>query len=414
MNRYVFILVALFLFAVSAFAETDFSKIDAKIDSAPVEAATSISSLADYISKNSSSQSEKARAIFYWITKNISYDTIGFAAGEYPDPSAEVAFKTKQGVCAGYSNLFKALSNECGLESEVIIGFTRGSGYAIGSKLEDDPDHAWNCVKIDDKWYLLDATWAAGYVKGGNKFVRELNDFYYLTPSNQFIYDHFPKDEKWQLLDKPITKQEYQNLVYLRPGFFRNNLSILSNKDGIINGSGSFSLKLGSPKDVIVDAKVSKGLMESDSASTLVQRSGGDLELFTAITKPGEYVLRVFAKKKQSAGSMEWAADYMVKIPSGMKPGIHFPKLQSTFHDIDARLIEPMQGSLKSGDKVSFKIDAPGTDGVAVVINGNFNWLVKNGDSYQGDISIDGNQVLVAARFANQESCYVLLKYQVS
>lgn len=364
MNRCFFVIILFFLFAVSATAEIDFSKIDAKMASTPNEAASSISSLAEYISKNTTNQSEKARAAFYWIAKNISYDIAGFAAGEYPDPSAEAAFKTRQGVCAGYANLFKALSDECGLESEVITGYTRGSKYAIGSDLQDDPDHAWNSVKIDGKWYLLDATWAAGYVNDG-KFISEFNNFYFLTPTNQFIYDHLPKDKKWQLLGKPITNQEYENLVYSKP-------------------------------------------------AKLIQRTSGDLELFTAIKKTGEYILRIFAKKKQSAGSMEWTADYMVKIPSGMKPGIHFPKLQSAFQDIDAKLIEPMQGSLKSGDEVSFKIDAPGTDGVAVIINGNYNWLIKRGDSYNGDISIDGKQVLVAAKFANQESCYVLLKYLVS
>jgi transglutaminase/protease-like cytokinesis protein 3 len=53
---------------------------------------------------------------------------------------------------------------------EKLDGFAKGFGYKIGEPLST-PNHAWNAVRIDGNWYLLDATWDAGVVgEKSNKF----------------------------------------------------------------------------------------------------------------------------------------------------------------------------------------------------------------------------------------------------
>ena len=56
-----------------------------------------------------------------------------------------------------------------GLECEKISGQAKGGGYYPGcfdpDRLSRGPGaHAWNAVKLGGKWYLSDATWAAGSV----------------------------------------------------------------------------------------------------------------------------------------------------------------------------------------------------------------------------------------------------------
>jgi transglutaminase/protease-like cytokinesis protein 3 len=87
------------------------------------------------------------------------------------------------------------------------------SGYALISKPSKafqvmekfTSNHAWNAVLIDHKWYLVDPTWASGYTnRAVTKFTRKRNDFYYLTPAEDFILDHYPDDPQWQLLGSPV------------------------------------------------------------------------------------------------------------------------------------------------------------------------------------------------------------------
>lgn len=53
----------------------------------------------------------------------------------------------KVGVCASYSGAFKLLADAAGLESIVVTGY-----------LDGDCPHAWNKVKINDTWQIVDST----------------------------------------------------------------------------------------------------------------------------------------------------------------------------------------------------------------------------------------------------------------
>jgi len=68
------------------------------------------------------------------------------------------------GVCSGYASLFKQMADIAGLECQVIMGYAKGYNYSYDiTKLPAD-NHAWISIKIDDKWYLADPTWGAGYI----------------------------------------------------------------------------------------------------------------------------------------------------------------------------------------------------------------------------------------------------------
>ena len=53
----------------------------------------------------------------------------------------------KTGVCSSYAGAFKLLAEEAGLECIVVTGY-----------LEGDLPHAWNKVKIDGAWNIVDTT----------------------------------------------------------------------------------------------------------------------------------------------------------------------------------------------------------------------------------------------------------------
>ncbi|MCA9636489.1 MAG: hypothetical protein KC420_10730, partial [Myxococcales bacterium] len=76
----------------------------------------------------------------------------------YPDQRAETVLRTGLGVCAGYSNLIKAIGDVTGDEIVVVTGDSRGIGGEISGG-----GHAWNAAKIDGAWHLVDSTWDANH-----------------------------------------------------------------------------------------------------------------------------------------------------------------------------------------------------------------------------------------------------------
>ncbi len=60
------------------------------------------------------------------------------------------AMETKKGVCEAYARTLQLCLSKLGIECVVIHGLqTKGT----------PEDHMWNAVKIDGKWYAVDATW---------------------------------------------------------------------------------------------------------------------------------------------------------------------------------------------------------------------------------------------------------------
>ncbi|MCB0760459.1 MAG: hypothetical protein KDC12_02975 [Flavobacteriales bacterium] len=152
----------------------------------------------------------RVRNLFEWITSNISYDYGMYRriseGKDSREQSAEDVARKRKGVCEGYANLFAALCQKSGFRCEVIEGHARGGVYG---KRDQGELHAWNAVQINKRWYILDCTWAAGYVDGKGKFHFERNEHFWLTNPEEMTDDHYPFDPLWQLNAHPITFDEF-------------------------------------------------------------------------------------------------------------------------------------------------------------------------------------------------------------
>jgi len=89
----------------------------------------------------SMSDRDKVKAIHDWIVLNLSYDQ---SLSRY---TAYEALKEKLAVCQGYSLLLYLMLDKSGIENRIIEGEV------------DTGSHVWNLVKLDNRWYHVDATW---------------------------------------------------------------------------------------------------------------------------------------------------------------------------------------------------------------------------------------------------------------
>lgn len=209
-------------------------------------------------------EEEKVRSIFVWITHNIKYDYRKFKKNLKGGGRTRISGRSKKeielkkkkikerkiykvyssgkGVCEDYSMLFQAMCSAVGIKSVYITGKTRTNPSKIGY-FPNRSKHAWNAVKIDGKWFLVDATWAAGDVDSrSGKFHKQFEEGFFLTSPEIFILSHFPDDPKWQLLPKSMGKKEFSNNVFLHGGAYEFKIESVLPRNGYLNARKKFSL----------------------------------------------------------------------------------------------------------------------------------------------------------------------------
>lgn len=212
--------------------------------------------LAALIIKNDTTDRQKVRSIFTWVTDNIEYNVRAFQYNsrydyknylleENEDSTAplkplnervsEIVLKRRTAVCDGYSRLFKTLCDYALVRCEIITGYGRTNINRIGAQFVSN--HKWNAVFIDSSWYLLDATWASGYINYRNDFERAYNSHYFLTPPDEFILDHYPEDLRWTLLSNIPLLKEFYNTPFKTTAFNRNYIASFKPSSGIINAA---------------------------------------------------------------------------------------------------------------------------------------------------------------------------------
>lgn len=126
--------------------------------------------------KSGASDFEKELAVHDYIVLNTSYDSENVNKNSIP-PLSHTAYGVlvnKVGVCDGYAGAMMLILNKIGVETMYVGGKAEGV------------DHAWNIVKIDGKYYQVDATWddpspdRKGYVSHA----------YFNVADNQILKDH--------------------------------------------------------------------------------------------------------------------------------------------------------------------------------------------------------------------------------
>ena len=188
----------------------DFSKIDNYVLGLQIKKKITEAELVEMITQQSQTKLEKARAIFIWIANNIAYDT------NYSITSKEEALRRGKGVCQAYSGLFESFGKLAGLDVVTVSGDAKDFLYRHAADI-DKRGHAWNVVKVDDgRQILVDATWGAGHVNN-RVFTRELAVYWFDPTPEIFVFTHFPNEEKWQLLDKPVARDVFLQMPPLSP-----------------------------------------------------------------------------------------------------------------------------------------------------------------------------------------------------
>jgi hypothetical protein len=160
--------------------------------------------------------SEKARAIFYYLVTNYTYDysqleNRDIAYSTEVELEAMNAFLTKKGTCYGLSCLFQYLAIEVGVESKIVEGSVKVKDASTQKLETHKDDHSWNAIFVDGHPYYIDISLSIT-----NKSIFEnFNNYWFLVLPEKFILSHFPKKEVDQGISPPIDYNAFLILPYI-------------------------------------------------------------------------------------------------------------------------------------------------------------------------------------------------------
>ncbi|MDX2301635.1 MAG: transglutaminase domain-containing protein [Microscillaceae bacterium] len=207
---------------ITDFGKVDFHQADSIAALYKGEKLSNLPVLVYKLTASLSTKLEQFRAIYTWLSTNIDndydyylknkkkreqlqHDSLAFAQWneDFQVQVFKKLLKEQKTVCTVYAYLLKELASFADIDCKIIDGYGRTIAANIGEP--GIPNHSWNAVQLNNKWYLCDATWSSGgFNIQEKKFIRNYNDGYFLAKPELFVRNHYPLDTAWILMyDKP-------------------------------------------------------------------------------------------------------------------------------------------------------------------------------------------------------------------
>ncbi len=177
-----------------------------------------LQSQTDSICKPWHSDSLKFVAICKYVMTRLEYDYTFKKSVEAYD-----ALMDGKTVCAGYAAIMEILCRNAGIPCAYVVGHAMDETYKWEYNFRRK--HAWNIVKLNNRWYMTDVTWMDGYFKKG---IIPKNMPYYLVKPEVMAHTHMPDvfdltfspfygNGVTDYLKNPLTRSGSDNLQLLEP-----------------------------------------------------------------------------------------------------------------------------------------------------------------------------------------------------
>ena len=185
-----------------------------------------VDKMAEYVVRDNTDSSmtpiQKALHLRKWIINRVNYDhdhtndhKNHVDASVFLNKGADGTYLT---VCDGFARCYDILMQKAGFESYYI--------YDSKHDREDEAGHAWNLIKLNNKWYHVDITWDDSDYNQPDRFSKRFDNF--LCCDTQFNTDNHATYD-WRALCYPNINKD-KGMAYMD-----------NRKLGDLNGDGSFT-----------------------------------------------------------------------------------------------------------------------------------------------------------------------------
>ncbi len=207
MKKQMQFLVAGLLLLVSqlSFAqETDspYKMVDGYVQSLGSLDTLNMGTISYILTKKFPENTDKVRAIFYWIANNISIDLKMAKKGSNEKMVSEDILKTRKANANGYATLFQDMCSVAKIRCLTVDGYIKKTIDDINNQ-PDEFNHTWAVIQLGESpnaWYYVDPEWGSGYIDDkATVFTKKFNDAYFFANKQLFNLQHFPDNMAWQL-----------------------------------------------------------------------------------------------------------------------------------------------------------------------------------------------------------------------
>ncbi len=396
--------------------------VDQRALKAPAAREKSLEELARYLCPSSYSDEEKARSIFRWVADRIVYDVDGLRQEQLPSQKPEDVLRTRRAVCEGYARLYQDLAERAGLDVTFVSGRSSFND-ALPFKLPKNvAGHGWNAVLLKGRWRLMDVTWAAGSVDANARFKKSYDDFWFLTPPEKFVFTHFPKDSKWQMLAEPWDSRRFESTPQYSGEFFRFGLKPPDDLREPVSVRPDRVFAFRAPEDVVAISSLKDSRGQELENRSFCQSPRGVLEVRVRCPQAGTYRLSLFGRRRESAwqGNLKTPQTYKglveVELSSQVGAARPFPKTFGSFQRGGAELLAPFDGRLRARSRQRFRLRVPEAQEVAFFGGKDFlGKLELKGSVYEGTIICParGVPLQICAKYPQEARYWGLVEYQM-
>ena len=146
------------------------------------EAIENLQNIREYFIQNDQGSTyENIKLVHDYLVDSIDYD---ISISENNIYNIYGALINKKCVCEGYAKAFKYIMDGLNIPCVLVTGTAKNSE----GKVEN---HAWNYVKIEEKWYAIDITWDDPILVNGGFLSNTAKYRYFLKGEDEFKLSHF-------------------------------------------------------------------------------------------------------------------------------------------------------------------------------------------------------------------------------
>lgn len=300
-----FLFISSFAFSQrSDFSHINFKKADSIAAQYSGESLKNLPVLTHNLTADLTTDVEKFRAIYTWVSTNIENDYSSYLKtrkkrkklaedkeallewnNSFTPKVFENLLKHKKTACTGYAYLIRELASLANINCKIIDGYGRTATLILNEN--SIPNHSWNAVELNGKWYLCDPTWSAGRIvleEDGPKFEADYFDGYFLASPSLFVKNHFPLEKDWSLMtETPTFKTFLEGPVVYKEAFKTNIIPVAPIK---------MQLQIVKNECVSFTLSTSK-ILESKNMSLLLNNGGSSKSIQPIVTRnQKDYILQ--------------------------------------------------------------------------------------------------------------------------
>ncbi len=344
---------------VALLQEGPIPELTAKVKADP---ARHLQSLVRALTEGALDDFARVRAIHDWIATNIAYDADAFYGKSTMITEPLAVIRHGASVCQGFSAVLQTMCGMAKIECALISGYGRGIGFDASTEAASPygSNHAWNAVRIGELWYLIDATWDTGYVDPRTmRFGAMYETSYLFADPRAFLHTHFPSDPRWQLIEKPISYQQFCALPYLTGRFFQQGLALSEEVTLVTKVNDKMEFTVSAPEEAAVLAIATDG--QGHMVPIYQEKDGGKLRFQVAFAAAGRYKVELSvgeSKPGTFAQSYIGAGEFLIEASHGTTRMFPSSSGSSSFPEVVSLIELPYDPQVNEETLVPFRVPA--------------------------------------------------------